>query len=49
MESAKNLFSFKQLNNVTNIDSMLIFEEIRKEVEDYLLGERQDTGSTDSF
>ena len=47
MESAKNLFSFKQLNNVTNIDSMLIFEEIRKEVEDYLLGESQDTGSTD--
>ena len=36
MESTKNLFSFKQINDGTNIDSTLIFEEIRKEVEDYL-------------
>ena len=47
MESTKNLFSFKQIDDGTNIDSTLIFEEIRKEVEEYLLGESGDSDSTD--
>ena len=47
MESTKNLFRFKQIDDGTNIDSTLIFEEIRKEVEEYLLGESEDTDSTD--
>ena len=47
MESTKNLFSFKQIDDRTNIDSTLIFEEIKKEVEDCLLGESEDTVSTD--
>ena len=47
MESTKNLFSFKQIDDRTNIDSTLIFEEIKKEVEDCLLRESEDTVSTD--
>ena len=47
MESTKNLFRFKQIDDGTNIDSTLIFEEIRKEVEEYLLSESEDTDSTD--
>ena len=47
MELTKNLFSFKQIDDSANIDSTLIFEEIRKEVENYLLGESEDTDSTD--
>ena len=47
MELTKNLFRFKQIDDGTNIDSTLIFEEIRKEVEEYLLGESEDTDSTD--
>ena len=47
MESTKNLFRFKQIDDGTNIDSTLIFEEIRKEVEEYLLGESGDSDSTD--
>ena len=47
MESTKNLLNFKQIDDGTNIDSMLIFEDIRKEVEDYLLGESEDTDLID--
>ena len=47
MEWTKNLFSFKQIDDRTDIDSTLIFEEIKKEVKDYLLGECGDTDSTD--
>ena len=47
MESTKNLLNFKQVDDSTNIYSMLIFEEIRKEVEDYLLGESEDADLTD--
>ena len=47
MESTKNLFSFKQIDDGRNIDSTLIFEEIRKEVEDYLLVESEDTDWAD--
>ena len=47
IELTKNLFSFKQIDDGTNIDSTLIFEEIRKNVEGYLLGESEDTDSTD--
>lgn len=43
METSKNLFGFEQIGVGSESDSTLIFEEIRKEEEDYLLGESDDT------
>ena len=43
METSKNLFGFEQIGVGSESDSTLIFEEIRKEEEDYLLGESGDT------
>ena len=48
MESSKNLFGFSQTGTVTNVDTILIFEGIRKELEGYLLEQSDDTDSTDS-
>ena len=47
MESSENIFSFEQIRVRSAIVSTLIFEEIRKEVAEYLLGESDDTDSTD--
>ena len=46
-ESSKNLSGFSQIGIVTNVDTILIFEGIRKELEGYLLEESDDTDSTD--
>ena len=48
MELTKNLFSFKQIDDSTNINnSTLIFEDIRKKVEDHLVDESEDTDPKD--
>ena len=47
MESSKNLSGFSQIGTVTNVDTILIFEGIRKELEGYLLEQSDDTDSTD--
>ena len=44
MELTKN---FKQIDVSTNINSTLIFEDIRKKVEDHLVGESEDTDPKD--
>ena len=46
-ESSKNLSGFSQIGTVTNVDTTLIFEGIRKELEGYLLEQSDDTDSTD--
>ena len=46
-ESSKNLSGFSQIGTVTNVDTILIFEGIRKELEGYLLEQSDDTDSTD--
>ena len=46
-ESSKNLSGFSQIGTVTNVETILIFEGIRKEVEGYLLEQSDDTDSTD--
>ena len=47
METSENLFGFEQIGVGAEIDSTLIFEEIRKEVKEYLLEGSDDTDSTD--
>ena len=46
-ESSKNLSGFSQIGTVTNVDTILIFEGIRKELEGSLLEQSDDTDSTD--
>ena len=46
-ESSENLSGFSQIGTVTNVDTILIFEGIRKELEGYLLEQSDDTDSTD--
>ena len=46
-ESSKNLSGFSQIGTVTNVDTILIFEGIRKELEGYLFEQSDDTDSTD--
>ena len=50
MESQTNLFRFEEIeldNKGKSVDATLIFEEINKELEEYLLGKSIDTDSTD--
>ena len=47
MALLKNLFGFEQIDVGSIADSTLIFEEIRKEVEEYLLEESDNADSTD--
>ena len=47
MEMSENLFGFEHTEVSSETDSTLIFEEIRKEVEEYLLGESDSTELTD--
>ena len=47
MEMSENLFGFEHTEVRSEIDSTLIFEEIRKEVEECLQGESDDTELTE--
>ena len=50
MESQTNLFRFEEIEldkKGKSVDATLIFEEINKELEEYLLGKSIDTDSTD--
>ena len=48
MEMSENLFSLEQIGAGIKTNNMLIFEEITKELEVYLLEESDETDSTDS-
>ena len=48
MEASKNLFDFEQIDVDIEIDSTLIFEEIRNELKEYLLEQSVNSDSTDS-
>ena len=47
IEMLKELFSSEQKQTPTEIDSIVIFNEIRKDLEDYLLEQSEDVNSTD--
>lgn len=47
IEMLKDLFSSEQKQTPTEIDSIVIFNEIRKDLEDYLLEQSEDVNSTD--
>ena len=49
MALSKNLFGFEQIDVSSTAASTLIFEEIRKEVEEYLLEESDGADSTDGI
>ena len=49
MEPTENLFGFEQIETFSKIDSIRIFEVTRKEIEEHLLEQCQDTDSTDSI
>ena len=48
MESTENLFGFEQIKVDSGVDTTSIFEEINKELEEYLLDKSTNTDSTDS-
>ena len=47
MASTENLFGFEQIEVDSGVDATLTFEEINKELEEYLLEKSIDTDSTD--
>ena len=47
MASTENLFGFEQIQVDSGVDATLIFEEINKELEEYLLEKSIDTDLTD--
>ena len=47
MASTTNLFGFEQVEANSGVDTTLIFEEINKELEEYLLEKSINTDSTD--
>ena len=49
IETSKNLFRFPQIGVGSETESTLIFEEITKELEEYLLRESDDTDSADGI
>ena len=49
MASTKNLFGVEQIEARNGVDTTLIFEEINKELEEYLLEKSIDTDSTNDF
>ena len=49
MALSKNLFGFEQIDVSSTAGTTLVFEEIRKEVEEYLLEESDDADSTDGI
>ena len=49
MASSSNLFELEQIEvENTSVDATRIFDEIHKEIRDYLIGEGNDADSTDS-
>ena len=48
MSTTQNLFGFEQIGVNDKANTALIFEEINKELEEYLLEKSNDTDSTDS-
>ena len=48
MESTENLVCFEQIEVDSGVDTTPIFEEINKELEEYLLEKGSNTDSTDS-
>lgn len=49
IEKLKNFFGFRQIEVGSEIDSTLIYEETTREIEEYLLGESDETDSTDGI
>ena len=49
IEMLENLFWFPQIGVGSKTDNILIFEEITREIEEYLLKESDDTDSTDGI
>ena len=49
IEKSKNFFGFRQIEVGSEIDSTLIYEETTREIEEYLLGESDETDSTDGI
>ena len=47
MSATENLFDFEQIRVNDNVETTLIFEEIYKELEEYLLEKSNDADSTD--
>ena len=47
MEPSENLFCFEQIEAIPKIDSIQVFEEIRKEIDEHLLEQSEDTDSAD--
>lgn len=47
METSNNLFGFEQIDIDIKVDSTLIFEEIRKELKEYLPEQSVNSNSTD--
>ena len=48
MSTTENFFGFEQIRVNDKVETILIFEEITKELEEYLLEKSIDTNSTDS-
>ena len=48
MSTTENFFGFEQISVNDKVETILIFEEITKELEEYLLEKSIDTNSTDS-
>ena len=46
MSTIQNLFGFEQTGVSDKVETMLIFEEINKELEEYLLEKNKDADST---
>ena len=44
----ENLFGFEQIRVNDKVEATLIFEEVNKELEEYLLKKSNDVNSTDS-
>ena len=49
MESTENLVCFEQIEVDRRVDTTPIFEEINKELEEYLLEKGSNTDSTECF
>ena len=47
VEASKNLFDFSQTKSDSNTDNTLIFEEVSRELEEFLLRENDNADSTD--
>ena len=48
MAMTENLFGFEQIRVNDKVEATLIFEEVNKELEEYLLKKSNDVNSTDS-